>query len=412
MKALRLGGAVIVAILLATAAFGTQSAAPTALCTLIPTEEDQCTAPIGEGTSIEAKAAKATIVTGAGSVICSPSLMSMKTTSGPAAKGKAVTAGEVSLSFSGCLLGKTECTATQANAPYHAQFQWATEANGEVSFENGGAGPPNLSIACGATISCTYTFESSLDVTGSAVSPAITASNDSAGSGSGKTCPTTTFSWSAVYTIIKPKEFFVADYAPTTQLCKKNETPCSPGEAYPSAVSFAAGLEAGTKAKLRLFITEGGEEAEYVVPCESSSLAGTVENGPLAMIGKMTSLSFGECGPTCSVKALKIPYTAKVEATGSGNGNILLSEGAGGGPPRIRVLCIGAYKCTYESPSLSHSISGGSPAKLQFFVTFETKVLAESDEKCGTHLKSEINYVFTQPEASGTAKMWIVREGI
>src|SRR5690242_19748597 len=124
MKTLRLGGVVIVAILLAAAAFGTQSAAPTALCTLAPTE-NACTAPIVEGTSIEGKASTgATIVTGAGSVICSSSLISLKTTSGPAAKGKAVSAGEVNLSYSSCLLGKTACTVTQVNAPYHAQFNW------------------------------------------------------------------------------------------------------------------------------------------------------------------------------------------------------------------------------------------------------------------------------------------------
>lgn len=412
MKVLRFGGVAIVAILVATAAFGTKSATPTALCSTNPSG-GACGAPIEKEAFIEGSTSKAaTIVTGAGSISCSSSSIAMETTSGPAGKGVAVTGAVTSLGFGSCLLSGKACTVTTTNRPYLAQFQWTTGGNGELSFGNGGSGQPNLSVVCGTTIECAYTFESPLDIKGVFFASTITASSDSAGKGSGKTCPGTSVTWSAVYNVFEPEPFFVGDYVPTTQLCKKNETPCLGGEAYGSPVSFAAGLETGTKSKLKVKITEESEETEYAVQCETSTVEGKVSDGTLSMSGELTSISFGECGPTCSVKALKMPYAAKAEATGSGNGKIAFSKGGGGAAPRIRVRCIGAYKCTYESATVTPSISGGTPAKLVVSVTLSTKVAAESDEKCGSQVKWEASYSFTKPEAGGEAKMWVVREGI
>jgi hypothetical protein len=125
----------------------------------------------------------------------------------------------------------------------------------------------------------------------------------------------------------------------------------------------------------------------------------------------VNALTFPECGGTCSATALAIPYAAKIEASGAGNGTIEMTAGGGGAPRHLRVKCIGAYKCTYEAGSVSTSITGGMPAKLSVNAVMGSLIAAESEEKCGPELRWEGKYELTEPLACGVAKMWIVREG-
>jgi hypothetical protein len=101
----------------------------------------------------------------------------------------------------------------------------------------------------------------------------------------------------------------------------------------------------------------------------------------------------------------------QMDASGGGNGTIEIAASAGGAAPRLQVKCIGAYKCTYETGSVSTSVTGGSPAKLSVNAVLGTLLAAESEEKCGPELRWEGKYEFTEPLAGGVAKMWIVREG-
>jgi hypothetical protein len=406
MKYLKLLSLLIVA-LTASAVIGAKTATPTAICSDAP-KGGACASPYGIK-AFEGESFATQFQTPVGTVSCSSEgFFNGETTEKQTGAGKPLKGTVTKMSFAFCKLGITSCTVESVNKPYVALFKWTTGSRGDLEFESSGAGIPGISIACGASIDCTYAFTSPIQIEGPGN---VIASKDTLGAGSGKTCPKPeTATWSTLYELFGP--LYVADYVGQDKLCKKNESPCPSEETYGSSTALSAVLESGSAAKLKLKINEESVETEYTVPCESSILEGkTTASAGLPLPGEITALTFAECGGTCAVKALKLNYKAEVEGAGSGSGSIRMLTGSGGGTPRLQVRCIGAYKCTYESSSISTSATGGAPAKLSVNATLN-KVAGESDAKCGSQLKWEGSYKFTKPEAGGEAKMWLIREAI
>lgn len=408
MRYLKLPG-LLVAIFIATAIMGPGSASPTALCKDEP-KGGTCGSPY-EVTKIEGKSVGAELNTPVGTVLClSSGSFIGETTEKHTGEGKPLKGKVTQMTFSSCKVGGTPCTVQSVNTPYVALFSWTTGGEGDLKFESSGVGTPGISIACGASIECTYAFTSPITVEGPSVIFAGNPGKNTLGAGSGKNCPKSEASvtWATGY--ILTKAVYVANYASQDKLCKKNENPCLGEETYGSSTTLAATLEASSASKFKLKISEESMETEYTVPCGSSALEGkTTASAGFPLAGEITALTFAECGGTCAVKALKLNYKAEVEATGGGSGSIRMLTGGGGGTPRLEVRCIGAYKCTYESSSIPMSATGGAPAKLSVSATLN-KVTGESEAKCGSQLKWEGAYKFTKPETGGEAKMWLIRE--
>jgi hypothetical protein len=403
------------ATLVAALAMVASSASATGLCRNAPIG-DACNSAYAPGTLLDANAKEARFETAVGSVTCQ-SFFEDEVSKPPTPKGVTAQSFVLEMIFFGCTLGGSKCTVSAVHMTYRGVFSWTSGGDGTMELtEDSFNGPPGVSIVCGASISCTYSFQSPLDVKGASQEATIVASKDTLGNASGKNCPGagSPIVWFATYTLLDPEngKLFLANYAPSVALCKKNETPCPLSERYAAPAFLTANLETGVKAKLRLTISEEGEETEYTVPCESSVFKGsTTETVAWPLPGEVNALTFSECGGTCSATALAIPYATQIEASGAGNGTIEMMAGGGGAPPRLRVKCIGAYKCTYEASSVSTSVTGGMPAKLAVNAVLGTLVAAESEEKCGPELRWEGKYEFTEPLAGGVAKMWIVREG-
>jgi hypothetical protein len=318
-------------------------------------------------------------------------------------KGKPLE-GEMSFQFPSCSNGAELCWVPFESEGLwsSASFNWTSGANGTVELTGNGEGF-EVEIVCQTKINCTYTLESELDVVGGKKG-SIVASKEKMGSATGSTCPGSgaAISFSASYA---SGPFFVGSAIPPVTLCKKSESPCSAAESYGIPTSLSAGLETGSTAKLKLKITEESKTTEYTVACSASTLEGKATAAGWPTKAEMSSAVFGECGGTCAVEAVKPPFTGEIEASGGGNGKLTLS-------PRLRVKCIGAYKCTYEASGLGNTITGGAPAKVQIGMVLNKLVSGESDAKCGAEMTWEGVYRFTKPEAGGEAKMWVEREGI
>ncbi len=415
MKSVKLGIAALTAASIALAV-GANSASPTALCEF-KASEGACISAYQAGTFVEGEAEDVRFETSVGDVEC-VSYLEDEVSKPPTPKGKTAQSFIWSLPFSACTLEGAGCTIETLNLSYRGVYLWTSGNDGTMELvEDGFHGPPSVKIVCGKQIDCLYRFESPLDVKGAATGATISAKEDALGNAKGLTCPGagSPIAWSATYTLNEPSggRLYMADYAPAVNLCKKNETPCSLGETYGVPTSLSARLETGAKAKFKVTITEGGKATEYTVACESSNFATKTTSADIwPLSSELTSLTFSECGGTCAVTALKLPYAANFNASGSGNGGFEMVQGGGGAPPRLQVNCIGAYKCTYETSLTYGSVTGGAPAKMVVGGTMTTRVAAESDEKCGAQLPWEGKYEFTKPEAGGVAKMWIVREGI
>jgi hypothetical protein len=398
---------VITAVIVAAAIIGTQSASPTALC-----ESEAKGGACGiESKYFQGEEGSATIETSVGNISCTAPYIEGETSEAATAKGVALKGKLWAMEFFGCTLAGKKCTAKPSVPSYPVLYKWLSASNGELEFTAGSL--PKVTLTCEGSIECTYSFESPLEIKGgSAGAASIVASKEVLGSASGKLCPKSGASlvWSGTFKLSQAR--FVADELTPVKLCKANETPCSAENTYASSSPIVAGLEAGTRANFSLSITEESEATEYTVSCETSTLEGSSGLAKWPMLGSISSLKFGRCGGTCAIKALKLGYTAEIEASGGGNGTLAMKAGGGGEPPRLRVRCIGAYKCTYESTSISTSVTGGAPAKLAVTVIVSKLVTGESDAKCGSQVTWEGTYVLTKPEGTGGSKMWVTRTGV
>jgi len=150
-----------------------------------------------------------------------------------------------------------------------------------------------------------------------------------------------------------------AGTASATELCSTNTSPCT-GTVYTSGTAVSAQLKAGTTALLTNTISN--------VICQKSTTAGkTTSSGGkgLAVTGTIESLTFTECktasGVACTVKAVNLPYSASITATGSGNGTLTVTKDLSG-DPGATVECATLINCTFSTASASLGVTGGNPA--------------------------------------------------
>src|SRR4051812_34865799 len=152
--------------------------------------------------------------------------------------------------------------------------------------------------------------------------------------------------------------FLGASSASATALCSANEEECASPLGTGTVVKAA--LKTGSKAVLKTELA--------TVECSKSSTSGKTTSGAGASVtGVIETLSFSECkttsGTNCTVgSALSLPYSASITAEGAGNGNMVVTKGAGGGNPGATVTCLGVIECTFRTPSASLLVMGGNPA--------------------------------------------------
>jgi len=211
MKSLKILSLATVAMALALALIGASSASATALCSA---NEEECAAPLGQGTVIEAHlktGTKATLLTELATVLCNKSTTSGKTTSGP---GVSVTGVIETLSFSEC---KTEegvnCTVgTALSLPYNGSITATPGGNGKLVVTKGtGGGNPGATVTCLGVIECTFrTSSASLNVLGG--NPAIAkAEKVELPERSGLLCPSKEAKWDAEYEVLKPNPLWISE---------------------------------------------------------------------------------------------------------------------------------------------------------------------------------------------------------
>jgi hypothetical protein len=143
------------------------------------------------------------------------------------------------------------------------------------------------------------------------------------------------------------KEFMLA---PRTKLCK--EAPMA-NDRCPATKNYAAGttLTFTNNAEFK-FVFEALEPA-----CKIGFLKGTTSAaiGSPMLNGSLSTVEFEECGGGCSAKALKMPWKVQFDATGAGDGNLILRRAF------FKLFC-GGKTCVYSGHFLSFAIFGATPS--------------------------------------------------
>jgi hypothetical protein len=150
--------------------------------------------------------------------------------------------------------------------------------------------------------------------------------------------------------------FAGAGTASATVLCEANEDPC------------AAPLPSGTVLKGETEEPGTYEGGELKGKCSSAFVAKTTNGGSKegSVTAEITSLTFSSCTGSCAtVKAANLPYAASMEATGEGNGKMLVQKGSGGGEPAVDLICGKESPCRYGAPTMTWKLEGGHPAHLR-----------------------------------------------
>lgn len=143
-----------------------------------------------------------------------------------------------------------------------------------------------------------------------------------------------------------------------TVLCETGSNGCPVKDVYPAKTTLAAELESGTNA-----VFEGGFG---VVKCTASSLSGeTTGEKAEPLPGSIASLSFTSCklGETaCTLTTEKLPFSATLAVTGSGDGSLLLT-GKEKGTAGVGFSCGKLLSCA-ASGNLTLDFEGGEPAQI------------------------------------------------
>jgi RHS repeat-associated protein len=191
---------------LALASVGASSAEATTLCSLNGSPCPGVEYPSGTKVEGSLKAGtKSTFATSLGTVECTSSTVTGKTTSA-GGEGSAVEGTISALSFSGCTLGGTSCTVTAVNLEYSTSTTATEKGNGTLAVKDAvGVG---VTAVCSGLVNCTVTAaEAKLTVTGG--NPALAkASAAPLKTTSGILCPKEA-TWTAEYELSSPKPLYV-----------------------------------------------------------------------------------------------------------------------------------------------------------------------------------------------------------
>lgn len=141
-------------------------------------------------------------------------------------------------------------------------------------------------------------------------------------------------------------------------LCSVATEPCPAGNTYPSGTVIEAELSGGP-----MKISSG-----FFIECtESATELKTLAKSGAPLLGEMTTLSFGSCTSgveSCGVFAPSLKYEALFSATGAGDGSVVLEEGTGFQPFRIKFFC-GAITCGFRKEAAQLTLTGGNPALIE-----------------------------------------------
>ncbi len=175
----------------------------------------------------------------------------------------------------------------------------------------------------------------------------------------------------------------VAADAPAATLCEANEEPCLGAKTYEPFSTIEAKLKIKTEAKLSMGL--------FTVNCKESSIKGiTREESGQPLMGDLESLSFAGCSTCSSIDALKLPWEASIEATGSGNGTITAKNMA------VLLKNCTAFKVTCEAKAaaVTLDIVGGASAEL---IAKEEPLEQPETSVCGEKASFTATYVISKP---------------
>jgi hypothetical protein len=318
--------------------------------------------------------AEAKIVTSSGTVACKKSWLEGEVEE----EGATVSGFVAAFGFETCKLGETACTVTAAHLSYLDSLTATTGGNGTFALKKNLNGKPGATLACGATLKCTFVMEpESLPFTGG--NPAtIKDESVKMTKESGEKCPASEeATLTATYATTSPAAVFLASEARTV-LCKANEETCSAANTYAEKTVIESSLEAATEATF-----EFGEQA---TKCQTSTLktkSAVKEKQPLPL--ELTEATFGTCSGSCTV-ALTALGSAVLRASGEGNGQLTLVK------PEFTVNCGSA--CTFKKPVVVLDVFGGNPnAKIEA----KEEPLAKETGTCGGPLKWSGKYTVSAP---------------
>jgi hypothetical protein len=185
---------------------------------------------------------------GMGTVTCAKSTIEGSLPSSLAKEEESLFAEISQLSFSECALGETSCTPSLINLPYDGSIAWTEAGNGTLNVESGEKGTPGTTFKCGA-LTCTFTGEPTLVVTGGKVGKATLTAGGAELSVEGSFCGEKGF-FSAAYLLNAPAEgeVYVQFSTLPLRICKLSTAPtCAPNTAYTQGTVYEAVLEAETK---------------------------------------------------------------------------------------------------------------------------------------------------------------------
>jgi hypothetical protein len=184
--------------------------------------------------------------------------------------------------------------------------------------------------------------------------------------------------------------------ASATTLCSVNLANCPVGNRYPEATVLVLGAEAPPEPSV-VATTVSGEP--FAVECEGVGAAGQllVESGtPLTIALQFTTFATCTSGlGACTVEDLNAGYVGGLEAIGGGNGELLIEEGAGGGPPGIGFQC-GALTCLYAAEAIESEFMGAVTAALAVNAAPLARQ-AGSGAACGLNATWTAEYEITGP---------------
>jgi hypothetical protein len=220
-----------------------------------------------EGTLLVAKTSDALIESSIGAIACS-STGEFETA---AEAGQPLPGYITKLSFSGCMLGKTECTVSEVDHVYYGLLTETKENGGSLTISDGGAGAPGGLVECGA-LSCKLSAKE-LVLTATGGKPAsLEVSKAGFGVEGGFLCPESA-SLTAAYEVTAPAAVQIARR--TTMLCKA--APNAQG-ACPIEQRFKGKVEAELITNVEAKFTTGSETPKTVSCDEAPVLSDEFEN--------------------------------------------------------------------------------------------------------------------------------------
>lgn len=180
----------------------------------------------------------------------------------------------------------------------------------------------------------------------------------------------------------------VGSASAATTLCKANENPCAAGNTY----GMGTNIEAKAAGEIKF------EAATFNVSCKQSELKTSYEDnsGGGNPTGKVSTLTFAECGKECTAKVLtkgSVEFTTEGAAA---NGNGVLN-GVG---MELTVGC-GAVSCVLTTAAGGQGVSfvkGGNPAKLEGATVLFWKLGDSNEFLCGREVVWKTNYEVTNPK--------------